>query len=76
TASDLITNPQNGLLNLHVNTALVKGLDYKQVFDAKAQEMAMMLPESARLGFLQQSHQQRIQFTSQAGRHEIGQLNA
>lgn len=36
----------------------------------------MTLPESARQGFLQQAQQQRIQFTSQAGRHEISQLNA
>ncbi|HHS9689901.1 TPA: hypothetical protein ACTW9J_000116 [Klebsiella michiganensis] len=76
TASDLMTNPQNGLLNLQGKNALGKGQDYTQLFDAKAQELAMQLPESARQGFLQQVQQQRIQFTSQAGRHEIGQLNA
>lgn len=76
TASDLMTNPQNGLLNLQGKNALGKGLEYTQLFDAKAQELAMQLPESARQGFLQQVQQQRIQFTSQAGRHEIGQLNA
>lgn len=76
TASDLMTNPQNGLLNLQGKNALGKGQEYTQLFDAKAQELAMQLPESARQGFLQQAQQQRIQFTSQACRHEIGQLNA
>ncbi|HBS1879118.1 TPA: hypothetical protein MAC74_000802 [Klebsiella pneumoniae] len=76
TASDLMTNPQNGLLNLLGKNALGKGQEYTQLFDAKAQELAMQLPESARQGFMQQAQQQRIQFTSQAGRHEIGQLNA
>ncbi|HFP9250555.1 TPA: hypothetical protein ACTXAM_004181 [Raoultella ornithinolytica] len=76
TASDLMTNPQNGLLNLQGKNALGKGQEYTQLFDAKAQELAMQLPESARQGFLQQVQQQRIQFTSQAGRHEINQLNA
>ncbi|ELA2759910.1 hypothetical protein RFI54_002893 [Klebsiella aerogenes] len=75
-ASDLMTNPQNGLLNLQGKNALGKGQEYTQLFDAKAQELAMTLPESARQGFMQQAQQQRIQFTSQAGRHEIGQLNA
>lgn len=76
TASDLMTNPQNGLLNQQGKNALGKGQEYTQLFDAKAQELAMTLPESARQGFLQQAQQQRIQFTSQAGRHEISQLNA
>ena len=76
TASDLMTNPQNGLLNLQGKNALGKGQEYTQLFDAKAQELAMQLPESARQGFMQHAQQQRIQFTSQAGRHEIGQLNA
>ncbi|HAT1623737.1 TPA: hypothetical protein I8Y35_000474 [Klebsiella oxytoca] len=75
-ASDLMTNPQNGLLNLQGKNALGKGQEYTQLFDAKAQELAMQLPESARQGFMQQAQQQRIQFTSQAGRHEIGQLNS
>lgn len=76
TASDLMTNPQNGLLNQQGKNALGKSQEYTQLFDAKAQELAMQLPESARQGFMQQAQQQRIQFTSQAGRHEISQLNA
>ncbi|EAM1222027.1 hypothetical protein D5U39_07795 [Salmonella enterica] len=75
-SSDLLTNPDTGLLNMQGKNALGKGQEYTQLFDAKAQELAMQLPESARQGFLQQAQQQRIQFTSQAGRHEIGQLNA
>ncbi|EMX0849499.1 hypothetical protein AAF302_000706 [Pluralibacter gergoviae] len=76
TGSDLLTNPQNGLLTLQGKNALGKGQEYTQQFDAKAQELAMQLPESARQGFMQQAQQQRIQFASQAGRHEIGQLNS
>ncbi|WP_446488212.1 hypothetical protein [Enterobacter ludwigii] len=36
----------------------------------------MTLPEGARAGFMQQAQQMRTQFTTQAGRHEISQLNA
>nr|WP_246769583.1 hypothetical protein [Escherichia sp. E2593] len=76
TASDLMTNPDTGLLNLQGKNALGKGQEYTQQFDMKAQELALTLPESARAGFLQQAQNQRIQFTAQAGRHEVGQLNA
>ncbi|MEW5560605.1 hypothetical protein AB1287_10200 [Enterobacter asburiae] len=76
TASDLMTNPDAGLLTLQGKNALGKGQEYTQQFDMKAQELAMNLPESARAGFMQQAQQQRIQFTAQAGRHEVGQLNA
>ncbi|PJD67980.1 hypothetical protein B9Q37_02450 [Enterobacter kobei] len=75
-SSDLLTNPDSGLLNMQGKNALGKGQEYTQLFDSKAQEIAMTLPEGARAGFMQQAQQQRIQFTSQAGRHEISQLNA
>lgn len=75
-SSDLLTNPDTGLLNMQGKNALGKGQLYTKQFDAQAEQIAMTLPESARQGFLQQAQQQRIQFTSQAGRHEIGQLNA
>ncbi|MEI9470359.1 hypothetical protein [Enterobacter kobei] len=75
-SSDLLTNPDTGLLNMQGKNALGKGQEYTQLFDSKAQEIAMTLPEGARAGFMQQAQQQRIQFTSQAGRHEISQLNA
>ena len=75
-SSDLLTNPDTGLLNLQGKNALGKGQEYTQQFDSQAEQIAMTLPEGARAGFLQQAQQQRIQFTAQAGRHEINQLNA
>lgn len=75
-SSDLLTNPETGLLNLQGKNALGKGQVYTQQFDSQAEQIAMTLPESARAGYMQQAQQQRIQFTTQAGRHEIGQLNA
>ncbi|EAA7887221.1 hypothetical protein MB90_003625 [Salmonella enterica subsp. enterica] len=75
-SSDLLTNPDTGLLNLQGKNALGKGQEYTQQFDAQAEQIAMTLPEGARDGFMQQAQQQRIQFTTQAGRHEISQLNA
>ncbi|EPO5275717.1 hypothetical protein ACUBZR_003393 [Citrobacter braakii] len=75
-SSDLLTNPETGLLNQQGKNALGKGQIYTQQFDAQAEKIAMGLPEGARAGFLQQAQQQRIQFTTQARRHEIGQLNA
>lgn len=75
-SSDLLTNPDTGLLNMQGKNALGKGQVYTQQFDSQVEKIAMTLPESARDGFMQQAQQQRIQFTTQAGRHEIGQLNA
>lgn len=75
-SSDLLTNPDTGLLNLQGKNALGKGQEYTQQFDSQAEQIAMTLPEGARAGFLQQAQQQRIQFTTQAWRHEINQLNA
>ncbi|MGE9626982.1 hypothetical protein ACQP3I_26920, partial [Escherichia coli] len=75
-SSDLLTNPDTGLLNMQGKNALGKGQVYTQQFDAQAEQIAMTLPEGARADFMQQAQQQRIQFTTQAGRHEISQLNA
>ncbi|MBW7715620.1 hypothetical protein K1J35_23680 [Enterobacter kobei] len=75
-SSDLLTNPDTGLLNMQGKNALGKGQEYTQQFDAQAEQIAMTLPEGARAGFMQQAQQQRIQFTYQADRHEISQLNA
>jgi len=75
-SSDLLTNPETGLLNQQGKNALGKSQEYTQQFDAQAEKIAMGLPEGARAGFMQQAQQQRMQFTTQAGRHEIGQLNA
>ncbi|MFA2493526.1 hypothetical protein GQE75_02950 [Escherichia coli] len=74
--SDLMTNPETGLLNLKGKNAIGKGQVYTQQFDAQVEQIAGSLPdEQSRNAFLQQAQQQRIQFASQAGRHEIGQIN-
>lgn len=76
-ASYLMTDPQNGLLNMQGKNAIGKGHEYTQQFDNAVQEIAVTLPDdSARNAFYQQAQQQRIQFTAQAVRHEIGQINA
>lgn len=75
-SSDLLTNPETGLLNLQGKNALGKGQVYTQQFDSQAEQIAMALPEGARAGFIQQAQQMRAQFTTQAGRHEITQLNS
>ncbi|EHQ5367363.1 hypothetical protein BvCmsNSNP002_03325 [Escherichia coli] len=76
-SSDLLNNPETGLLNLKGKKAIGKGQEYTQQFDAQIEQLAMSLPdEQARNAFMQQAQQQRIQFTTQAGRHEIGQINA
>ncbi|BDI42311.1 lytic transglycosylase [Escherichia coli] len=76
-SSDLLNNPETGLLNLKGKNAIGKGHEYTQQFDAQVEQLAMSLPdEQARNAFMQQAQQQRIQFTTQAGRHEIGQTNA
>lgn len=75
-SSDLLTNPDTGLLNMQGKNAIGKRDEYTQQFDAQAEQIAMTLPEGARAGFMQQAQQQRIQFTTQAGRHEISQINA
>lgn len=76
-SSDLLNNPETGLLNLKGKNAIGKGQEYTQQFDAQVEQLAMSLQdEQARNAFMQQAQQQRIQFTTQAGRHEIGQINA
>lgn len=76
-SSDLLNNPETGLLNLKGKNAIGKGQEYTQQFDTQVEQLAMSLPdEQARNAFMQQAQQQRIQFTTQAGRHEIGQINA
>lgn len=76
-SSDLLNNPDTGLLNLKGKNAIGKGQEYTQQFDSQVEQLAMTLPdEQARNAFMQQAQQQRIQFTTQAGRHEVGQINA
>lgn len=75
--SDLLNNPDTGLLNMKGKNAIGKGQAYTQQFDNQIETIAMTLPdEQSRSAFLEQAQQQRIQFTAQAGKHEIGQVNA
>lgn len=75
--SDLLNNPDTGLLNMKGKNAIGKGQEYTQQFDSQIETIAMTLPdEQSRSAFLEQAQQQRIQFTAQAGKHEIGQVNA
>ncbi|ECO5283717.1 hypothetical protein FYE58_08710 [Salmonella enterica] len=76
-SSDLLNNPETGLLNLKGKNAIGKGEEYTQQFDSQVEQLSMALPdEQSRNAFLQQAQQYRVQFTTQAGRHEIGQINA
>lgn len=73
--NDLLNNPDSGFMNLQGKNAIGKGQEYVQQFDSQAQSIAASLPdEQARNAFLQQAHQQRIQFQTTAVRHEVGQV--
>lgn len=76
-AGILMNDPQKGLLNLQGKNAIGKGMEYTSQFDQAAEEIGATLPDdAARQSFMQQAQQQRIQFTTQAGRHELSQVNA
>lgn len=76
-SSDLLNNPETGLLNLKGKNAIGKGEEYTQQFDSQVEQLLMTLPdEQSRNAFMQQAQQYRVQFTTQASRHEIGQINA
>jgi len=76
-ASSLLNDPQKGLLNLQGKNAIGKGMEYTTAFDQAAEQIGSTLPDdAARQSFMQQAQQQRIQFTTQAGRHEVSQVNA
>ncbi|WP_436895700.1 transglycosylase SLT domain-containing protein [Enterobacter hormaechei] len=73
--SDLLNNPDSGFMNLQGKNAIGKGQEYLQQFDTQIQNIAANLPdEQARNAFLQQAQQQRTQFATTAGRHEVGQV--
>ncbi|EKF8821453.1 hypothetical protein AAAW23_002476 [Cronobacter sakazakii] len=75
--NDLLTNPDTGFLNLQGKNAIGKAQEYTQQFDQQVEQIAAGLPdEQARAAFLQQAQQERMQFSAQAGRHEVGQINA
>lgn len=73
--NDLLNNPQTGFLNLQGKNAIGKAPEYVQQFDSQVESIAATLPDDqARNAFLQQAQQQRIQFATQANRHEVGQV--
>ncbi|HHU2814414.1 transglycosylase SLT domain-containing protein [Escherichia coli] len=73
--NDLLTNPDTGFLNLQGKNAIGKAQEYTQQFDQQVEQIAAGLPdEQARTAFLQQAQQERMQFSAQAGRHEVGQV--
>lgn len=73
--NDLLNNPQTGFLNLQGKNAIGKAPEYVQQFDSQVESIAATLPdEQAKNAFLQQAQQQRIQFATQANRHEVGQV--
>lgn len=75
--NDLLNNPDSGFMNLQGKNAVGKGQEYVQQFDSQVQSIASNLPdEQSRNAFLQQAQQQRTQFATMAGRHEVGQINA
>lgn len=75
--SELMNNPQTGLINLQGKNAIGKAGEYVQQFDSQVESIAQTLPdEQARAAFLSQAQQQRTQFATMAGRHEVGQINA
>ncbi|EEC0293662.1 transglycosylase SLT domain-containing protein [Salmonella enterica subsp. enterica] len=73
-SSNLMNDPKTGVLAQQGKNAINKGQEYATAFDGKAAEIAATLPdEASRNMFLQNAQQQRIQFTTQTMRHEIGQ---
>lgn len=73
--NNLLNNPDSGFMNLQGKNAIGKSQEYVQQFDSQVQSIAANLPdEQARNAFLQQAQQQRFQFATTAGRHEIGQV--
>lgn len=73
--NDLMNNPESGFLSLQGKNAIGQAQKYSQQFDQQVDEIAAGLPdENARTAFLQQAQQQRMAFSTQAGRHEAGQV--
>ncbi|MGY5368761.1 transglycosylase SLT domain-containing protein [Enterobacter oligotrophicus] len=73
--NDLLNNPDSGFMNLQGKNAIGKGQEYVQQFDSQVQSIAANLPdEQSRNAFLQQAQQQRLQFATTTGRHEVGQV--
>ncbi|EPI4978255.1 transglycosylase SLT domain-containing protein [Raoultella planticola] len=71
--SGLMDDPKEGLMTLQGKNAIGQALGYIQKFDNEMQTIAGTLPESTRNVFLKHAQQQRMQFATQAERHELGQ---
>lgn len=76
-ANELMTDPQNGLLAQQGKNAIGKATEYQNQFDSFAGEIAATLPDdNARGHFMQQAQEMRLQFGSQANKHEMGQIQS
>lgn len=76
-ANELMNDPRNGLLAMHGKNAIGKGHEFEQAFDNAAGEIAGTLQDDAiKSMFAQQAKEMRLQFSSQANKHEMGQIKA
>lgn len=76
-ANELMTDPQNGLLAQQGKSAIGKAAEYQNQFDSFAGEIAATLADdNARGHFMQQAQEMRLQFGSQANKHEMGQIQS
>lgn len=76
-ANELMTDPQNGLLAQQGKNAIGKAAEYQNQFDSFAGEIAATLPDdNARGHFMQQAQEMRLQFGSQANKHEMAQIQS
>lgn len=76
-ANELMNDPRNGLLAMQGKNAIGKGYEFEQAFDNAAGEIAGTLQDDAiKSLFEQQAKEMRLQFSSQANKHEMGQIKA
>ncbi|MDD9340230.1 MAG: hypothetical protein PV362_11405 [Providencia heimbachae] len=76
-ANELMNDPRNGLLAMQGKSAIGKGQEFEQSFDQSAGEIVNSLQDDAsKQMFIQQAKEMRLQFSSQANRHEMGQIKA
>ncbi|EPO8223890.1 hypothetical protein ACUII0_000813 [Providencia rettgeri] len=76
-ANELMNDPRNGLLAMQGKNAIGKGYEFEQAFDNAAGEIAGTLQDDASKNmFVQQAKEMRLQFSSQANKHEMGQIQS
>ncbi|WP_323084468.1 hypothetical protein [Providencia alcalifaciens] len=74
-ANELMNDPRNGLLAMRGRNAVGKGYEFEQAFDNAAGEIAGTLQDdTTKSMFAQQAKEMRLQFSSQANKHEMGQI--